>query len=100
MELKVKGTHTPLTYLVEIYSYYGSWRADVYAPRIKKTLWGLLPDRLKYEHVYNTGSEVEIFKNSLHPEDCRNLAERAVLAYERYKLAWEEHHATVDVPQE
>jgi hypothetical protein len=95
----IKGTHTSLTYKVQPYRYLNSWlRAEVYEPYMrKKRFFGLMPARLAYRYVYDTGPQGEIMVNSggVTPDQYLRVANRAVVLYEEYKLAWEAHGSKV-----
>ncbi len=90
----VKGTKTSLTYRVMPYYYFSSWlMAQVYEPYMKpKRLFGLIPARLAYRHVFNSGEAGQVrLKVCGHatPDEIRRAVEKAVELYEAYKIAWE-----------
>lgn len=93
MKIFVKGILTHLTYQVEIYEYFGSWRCEVRRPVLKPArLWGLIPARIKYEKPFDCGRNAEVWAHQLTPSEIARLGQLAVKYYESWKLAWEAPH--------
>lgn len=101
MHRMIKGKRTALTYKVKPYYHLTYWlRAEVYEPYMKRPFFGLLPARLAYRFVYDAGRGCEIrAHNPPLPEDIQRICELSVDHYERWKLSWEKHNATTEIPE-
>lgn len=90
MKILVKGKRTHLTYQVQIYEFYGSWRCCVREPVLRPALlWGLIPARIKYVNPFCPRQKAESWAPNLTPSDIKMLGDLAVTVYEDWKLSWE-----------